>query len=63
MDVVVVAVLALAALFKFRMARLIARSPMGQGRRGIWMVRSQQFLGVTFLLVAVAWLLWRRSAS
>ena len=60
MDVLVVAVLALAALFKFRMARLIARSPAGQGRYGRFMVRSQQALGLLFLLIAIAWIIWRR---
>lgn len=63
MDVLVVAVLALAALFKFRMARMIARSPAGQGKPGRFMVRSQQALGVVFLLVAVAWVAWRRWGS
>lgn len=60
MDVLVVAVLALAALFKFRMARMIARSPAGQGKAGRFMVRSQQVLGLLFLGIAIAWLLWRR---
>jgi len=60
MDVVIVLVLAFAGLYRMRLARRIAGTPIAASKHGRWIVHFNRWLGLALLTAALAWLLWRR---
>jgi hypothetical protein len=59
-DVVIVLVLAFAGLFRMRLARKIAATPIAATKHGRWIVAFNRWLGLALIAAALLWFWWRR---